>query len=247
MKSIGRPPRLAVFAAALAIAAGAVPDLSARVEARGPRGEFARRYEEARRRYDTKDFAGAAAEYEAAYDLNRDPKLLFSAGNARLMAGQAEEALRFYERCERHDPPLDATYLPALREARALAEQQLRPDPGGKPGAAEGPAGAAPGAAAPTGAAASAGAGAGAAVAAAGASSRAPGARLALVPGTGGPATPTKVPLVRSPWLWVPLSLVVAAGVTTAAVLGSRGSSPSDYGVLPANQFQFALRRGASW
>lgn len=72
----------------------------------GQTSAFDEHYRAARRLYDRQEFTGAAGEFLAAYEIRRDPRLLLNAGNALLMAGQTADALRLYERCEAHRPPL---------------------------------------------------------------------------------------------------------------------------------------------
>jgi len=72
---------------------------------------------EARRLASAGDHDGAAAKYEAAYDLRRDADLLFAAAEERRAAGGAERAVEAYRR-----------YLEAAPagKSRQLAEERIR-------------------------------------------------------------------------------------------------------------------------
>src|SRR5207245_4822162 len=47
--------------------------------------------------FEKRHYLRAADEFQAAYDITRDPVLLFNVGEAYEKAGRNEEAMRFYE------------------------------------------------------------------------------------------------------------------------------------------------------
>ena len=89
-----------------------------------PRDLFHQRYDRAVAAYKARDFAAAAAAFEAAYELRQLPRLIFNIAQARRQLGDARGALALYEKYLRVDMDLRPTeraevedYIAKLRES----------------------------------------------------------------------------------------------------------------------------------
>jgi len=73
-------------------------------------------------------FKEAAAEYEAAFDLEPDPALLYNAAQAHRIAGDKERALLLYENYLRlfHSPPMEKEVRRYIQSLKAAIDSEAR-------------------------------------------------------------------------------------------------------------------------
>jgi serine/threonine-protein kinase len=102
---------LAIAASAGAVALRYVPSTPSDATLRSARGHYA----SAMKKFDARDFDGAAAEFEAAYQAMGDPTILYNAGQSFRLANQYGHALLAYGK-----------YLQAAPDAPNRAEVEKR-------------------------------------------------------------------------------------------------------------------------
>jgi tetratricopeptide (TPR) repeat protein len=94
--------RLLILGAFLLVAAlGAAPALAADDDASA---QARQHYQKANSYYDLGRYQEAITEYEAAYQLKNDPAFLYNLAQSNRLAGNAEQALRFYKTYLRKAP-----------------------------------------------------------------------------------------------------------------------------------------------
>lgn len=193
---------------------------------------FAERYQRAMDHYKAERFKEAIQEFEAAYFLQRDPKLLINIGRAHHKLGHGDEAITYYERFLKedtsHDPAVAERVRSYIQEARTLRPQTAPTDPPTSKGPEASPP-VAPPQTAPE------------------ASAQDPKApaptSVTPAPAIGPVETTRATPVYKKWWFWTTIGLVAAAGATTAAVLLTRPTADSE-GIegLDVRKLQFELR-----
>lgn len=227
LRSAHDPARVWALLLLLGVGAPAAP---VRAD-QGPR--FHRHLQRALKLYQAGRYAAAIPEFQAAYQEDPLPRLLFNLGQAHLKLGQPEEALRCYERYLQAEPELRGPERQRLDEAVRSARAALT-------GAAAPPSVplASPTPPAPTSPAAPV---------TAQATAGPPVSRPAPTPAWVAPAPPPRAaapaavaghparPFYRRAWFWGALGGVVAAGViagATAAALQPTAPSFADLGKI---------------
>ncbi len=90
-----------------------------------PPEAFQQHYEQAMGLYHAEHYREAIAEFTAAYEASRQPRLLINIGRAHFKLGEAEQALAFYQRYLRERPRGDADARHKLMDYIAEARQAL--------------------------------------------------------------------------------------------------------------------------
>lgn len=204
---------------------------------------FAERYQRAMTHYKADRFRESIVEFQAAYALQNDPKLLINIGRAYFKLGQMDEAIAHYERFLREDPSHDSIITARVKAYRDEAQSQRQaptpaptpsvtsatpsPSLGAKPPETASPPptpSPPPTAQAPAGPALS------------------DGNKPAATPPPEARQADAKAspPIYKRWWLWTIVGVVVAGGATTAAVLATR-SQTDDLNGLDVRKLQFGL------
>ncbi len=136
MKGWVHVPALLCCAALLGLLFGEAPTWAA--------DGYERNYNQAMRLYRDSQYAAAITKFQAAFEIQPFPRLLFNIGQAHLKLGQAQQALSFFERFRELQKTLSKQELAELRDreqqAQALIDKSERQPEKAPPAAKDPPA-----------------------------------------------------------------------------------------------------------